>query len=393
LSLAPAGAPQPRPRPDASRPERAPLRVVYLNEGLPLFGGVKVTLHQANLLTRRGHRVILATTGPPPEWYPLEAEVLSLERLEPALVPEADVVVGTYWSTLAVAAACRCRRAMHFCQGYEGSFNHNREDHAAIETAYRLPLPAMVVAPHLAEMLAQRFGRPARVVPQPLEPFWQPRPHFRRRRRPRRVPRILVASPFEIDWKGVATALEAVRLLRARGVACRLVRLSQWPLCAEEREMLEPDELHHRLRPPEVARLMAGCDLLLAPSWEQEGFGLPALEAMACGVPVVASDISSYRGFAAEAARLVPFDQPRAFAAAAEEILGSPRRWRRMRREGLGVASRFTEERTADAAEEALDWALGMDAADTSSGQPARSTTRSVGCWNPDAGTDGRTSR
>ena len=43
---------------------------------------------------------------------------------------------------------------------------------------------------------------------------------------------------------------------------------------------VEPDEFHCRIPPADVARLIAGCDLMLAPSWEQEGFGLPVLEAM-----------------------------------------------------------------------------------------------------------------
>jgi len=35
------------------------LDIVYLLEAAPLFGGVKVVLHQANLLAARGHRVTI----------------------------------------------------------------------------------------------------------------------------------------------------------------------------------------------------------------------------------------------------------------------------------------------------------------------------------------------
>ncbi len=328
------------------------MRIVYLLEDTPLFGGVKVVLRQADLLARRGHRVTVASPGPAPSWTSIAAEFRRTVSLEPEELPPADVTVASYWTTIPRALAAGGGEAVHYCQGFEGSYTHNVADHAAIREAYRAPLPAMVVAPHLGRLLERDFGRPARVVPQPLEPFWRPN----RRRRPGRPPRILVTSPFEIDWKGVATSLEAVRELRAGGLDCRLIRISQWPLSDAERAVLEPDEFHEHLPPHRVPEVVAGCDLLLAASWEQEGFGLPALEAMASGVPVVASDIACFRDFASPAARLVPFDQPPAFAAAAAEILTDSAQWRLMRRAGRAVARRYRESRSARVAEQVLDW-------------------------------------
>ncbi len=346
-----------------------PLRIVYLLEDTPLFGGVKVILRQADLLARRGHRVTVASPGAPPSWMPIAAEFRRTVGLEPGELPEADVTVASYWTTIPRALAAGRGEAVHYCQGFEGSYTHNVADHAAIRESYGLPMPAMVVAPHLRRLLEQRFGRPARVVPQPLEPFWRPR----LRRRPGRRPRVLVTSPFEIDWKGVATSLEAVRRLRAGGFDCRLVRLSQWPLSEAERAIQAPDEFHEHLPPHEVPELVAGCDLLLIASWEQEGFGLPALEAMASGVPVIASDISSFRDFAVPAARLVPFDQPDAFAAAAREILSDPTEWRRMRRAGRKVARGYRETRSARVAERVLRWVASGNWRAELSGGAARS--------------------
>lgn len=331
---------------------RPPLAVRYLLAGTALFGGVKVVLRQAQLLARRGHNVSFVSAEPKPDWFDIAQPFIVDPAFDLRCLPAVDVTVATFWTTLEPAARDDRGAVAHYCQGFEASYTHNEAEHPSILDAYRLPVPAMAVSPHLVELLAERFGRPGRVVPQPLEPWFSPE----NRTVPGTPPRVLVPSPFEIDWKGVATALRALVKLRASGFPFRLVRLSQWPLSETERELIEPDEFHCHLAPPRVAELMRGCDLLLAPSWEQEGFGLPALEAMASGVPVVASDVSCYRGFAAEAARLVSVENTSAFARAARELMLDGSEWQRRRASGLAVAARFSEELAASAAEEALYW-------------------------------------
>lgn len=330
------------------------LSICFLLEDTALFGGVKVVLHQANLLVRRGHRVILLSKGPAPEWFPVEAELQTVPDFAGGQLPPVDLTVATYWTTLEAAERGATGEVVHYCQGFEGLYTHNRSDHPAILQAYRRPIPAWTVAPHLSQLLEERFRRPSRVVTQPLEAFWRPRTRFRRR--PGGSPRILVTSPFEIDWKGAETSLRAVRELRRRGLDFQLVRLSQWPLSDEERALLEPDEFHTHVPPSRAAEIVASCDLLLAASWEQEGFGLPVLEAMACGVPVVASNISCFRDYAVDAALLVPWDDPEAFADGAEQLLKSPAEWRRARRRGLAVARGYRERRAARSVEAAARW-------------------------------------
>jgi glycosyltransferase involved in cell wall biosynthesis len=331
-----------------------PLSVVYLLDDTVLFGGVKVILNQANLLTRRGHRITVVSRGPSPDWMQIEADFRQVAKFSRSDTPPADVTVATYWTTIAPALEIAHGEVAHYCQGFESTYTHNTADHPAIIEAYRNPVPALVVSPHLGRLLDEDFGRPSRLVTQPLEPFWRFRSALKRR--PAHPPRVLVVGPWEGDWKGVSTALEAVRWMRLSGAEVRVIRMSQYPLADEERSHLEPDEYHCHLEPERAASLVEGCDLLLAPSWEQEGFGLPVLEAFASGVPVVASEISCFKGFASEAAILVPAHDHTAFAAAAADILENPASWRDHRNAGLAVADRFTSRRATDSAEQALRW-------------------------------------
>jgi glycosyltransferase involved in cell wall biosynthesis len=106
---------------------------------------------------------------------------------------------------------------------------------------------------------------------------------------------------------------------------------------------LEP--LRHLGAVPEalLPGLYAGAEVFALPS-RYEGFGLPLLEAMASGTPVVASDATALPATAGGAARLAP---PDAVAAAVRDLLGDAAERERLRAAGLERARAFTWERTA----------------------------------------------
>ena len=102
----------------------------------------------------------------------------------------------------------------------------------------------------------------------------------------------------------------------------------------------------------EKAALLSGCEVLLYPSL-YEGFGLPVLEAMAYGAPVVTSNLSSLPEVAGDAALLVDPLSVDAIAGAAERILrdsgAEPALAARLRHAGPERALKFTWRATAEA--------------------------------------------
>jgi glycosyltransferase involved in cell wall biosynthesis len=94
------------------------------------------------------------------------------------------------------------------------------------------------------------------------------------------------------------------------------------------------------------ARLLCGAAVFAYPS-VYEGFGLPPLEAMACGVPVVATAVAAVAEVTGGAARLVPVGDERALAAALADVLGHPAERCRLVAAGRVRARAFTWERSA----------------------------------------------
>jgi glycosyltransferase involved in cell wall biosynthesis len=95
--------------------------------------------------------------------------------------------------------------------------------------------------------------------------------------------------------------------------------------------------------------LYTGAQAFVLPSL-YEGFGLPVLEAMACGTPVLAANTSALPETCGGAARLVDGD----WAGAVEDLLGDADARADLRRKGLERAAAFTWERTAKAVDAIL---------------------------------------
>lgn len=151
--------------------------------------------------------------------------------------------------------------------------------------------------------------------------------------------------------KNVTVLYQALALVRQKGITARLLRIGGKP-SADQEQLIEhlgiEDAVTHisHVDNEELPAYYAAADVFAFPSL-YEGFGIPLVEAMACGTPIVCSDSALFREVCADAALYVDARRPEALAAAIEQILGAPVLAGELRARGLARAQQFTWERTA----------------------------------------------
>jgi len=107
----------------------------------------------------------------------------------------------------------------------------------------------------------------------------------------------------------------------------------------------------------DLVALYSGARALVYPSL-YEGFGMPVLEAMACGCPVIATDGSSLPEVAGDAALLVDLDDPQALGLALAAVTADPDARDRLVAAGHVRAGHFTWRATAEGMLAAFDEVL-----------------------------------
>ena len=104
-----------------------------------------------------------------------------------------------------------------------------------------------------------------------------------------------------------------------------------------------------------LAKLYSSADVFLFTSYA-EGFGLPPLEAMACGTPVVTTDCKGIRDYARNGynSLVVPAGNPKAAADAVINVLSDDKLREKLIEGGLETARQWTWDKVVNRFEEAL---------------------------------------
>lgn len=109
----------------------------------------------------------------------------------------------------------------------------------------------------------------------------------------------------------------------------------------------------------DLVRFYAAAVAVLVPSF-YEGFGLPALEAMACGGPVIAADAGAHREIVSSAGLLVAPHDPAAWKEACQRVFRDPELAANLTHAGIARAARFSWDDCAQRTLQVYRRALGL---------------------------------
>jgi phosphatidyl-myo-inositol alpha-mannosyltransferase len=336
-------------------------------------GGVQVHVRQlAAELRRRGHDVVVVAPGGGPArdarivgrpvWVPYQGTVAPISpwpstavrtfRAVAACKPDLVHVHEPLTPSVGMFAALAARRA---AAPVVGTFHAFAESSRLFDVAAPLLRPVwnrlavrVAVSEAAAGFVRSRLAGEVVVVPNGLDvdafASAEPAPGLPPGRRLLWVGRLDRQKGFGVALRAfeavLASVPDAVLVVAGDGADRGLV--DRLPDAARSRVVMLGAVPHEQLPPYHAA-----AELFLSPATGQESFGYVLVEAMAAGLPVVASDIPGYREVVRDGVEglLVPPSDPAALAAAVEHVLDDGGLGARLGEAGRARAAEFSWER------------------------------------------------
>lgn len=283
------------------------LKISFVLPYASVSGGVRVVGIYANALAERGHEVSVVSQPdikppllkrltfkkekraigplpPAPFFRPLGKRHKVIKAHRPIVaedVPDGDVVIATWWETaewVSKFPSSKGKKA-YFIQGYETWSGVPVERLAA---TYDLGLHNIAVSKVLADTIRNNHGiSTVHVVPNGIDTS-----HFASAIRGKNEPLRLGFIYSPLPQKNMALMLDIVERTKLALPDVQFLAFG----AAEPSARLKSLGVKYLKSPAQrdIPKLYAACDAWVVTSTE-EGFGLPVLESMACGTPVLST--------------------------------------------------------------------------------------------------------
>ena len=352
------------------------MRITFVGQVADLSGGFRVIAEYAQRLQDRGHTVTIVTVTPRrnslrdmaralfknrqligrstapknhAQYTTVRHIVLDSEPIDiSSSIPEADLIIATWWTTVnwVVAQPIEKGRKAQFLQDYEVWAGDVRD----VDAACLVSLPRITPSQWVADFMRDRFAmKDIMVVPNGVDLL-----KFSSPSRQKQVSPTVGLTYTGFHAKGIDIALEAVQLAREE---IPQLNLKAFGSARPSKDILRtvPMEFHYRVPDNELKLIYASCDCWLFPT-RKEGFGLPILESMACGTPVIGTPAGAAPEIIGQGGGvLVPPEDPGVMATEIVKMARmSDSAWSSLSVQARSIAAGYSLEMATDRFEQAL---------------------------------------
>ncbi len=300
------------------------MKFTFLVPNIEISGGNRANFELANALVAGGHEVAVVYPTVPGRdglgwlnlrktavqvvkglrnlvqdlsWFPLKARLSRLPMFNAKALsqhlPHADYLVFSWWAhgEMVNQLSDHCGQPIHLVRSME--FWGGPE--ALVAAAYRLPIPKVVTSDHLRQQLVAEFDAPLGVVPDSvdLSLFHPPT---------EKHSALTIGMMYRTQpLKRMADGIDALIKVQTAMPEVK-VHLFGESIKGPDRKHLQALRYDYSHFPTgtELRDIYQSLDIFLFPSGSEEAFGLPPLEAMACGCAVVATRVGAVENYSVD---------------------------------------------------------------------------------------------
>lgn len=340
------------------------MRVNFILPGLGDSGGIQVVKKYAELFREKGIDVVIYSSviGDDLHRYPVKIKnkvhqvyctwktwrvkksntksyIKWVPMISSKYIREADVTIATTWSSAYKVAKLnqKCGKKYYFIQDYEIWDNKEFGDQS-----YKLPLHHIVIAKWIDKILTEQLGCvPADIVHNGIDTeFFHPA----LKKEKHEGIRCLMLY-HTLPKKGVGDGAKAFKKVKEQDPNLSLTMFGMYK--RPEIECL--DQYYQNPKKEELRNLYQQADLFIFPSRE-EGWGLTPLEAMACGCPVVGTNVGCMTELGVDGKNVL-LSEPgdvNGMVMNIKKLIGDPELMKKLSANGLKTVSELSWKQSAD---------------------------------------------
>lgn len=318
------------------------MKIVFPVLSLEMGGGARFIYQLANALVDRGHDIEVVMPKNAAQVWPLRARLTRVKELTSSSIPSGDFLLPNFYPTVTPAWESKKGQVVRLSLGYEPQWV---PDSVTAKQSYLIGAPIMSISEWHRQLILKETGLESTVISGGVDTStFHPYPKPSEQTGRKSIFYIMRDPNSGYTWKGGEDFLKAVTVLNKQMNFDLTVSIPE----GASFSCPVPCQINTSTTDQELAQNYAEADLFVFSSYF-EAFGLPPLEAMACGTAVVTTDCGGNRDYArgGENCMLVAPSDIEQLTAAMYHVLTLDDERQRLASSGHQLAQAWSWQRTA----------------------------------------------